>query len=409
MENHSLKTLSGRRQSSGRGPSSGFVTVTVLLIALLAFIAAMTMLGVSQGQIRSSTRSQDRMMSVVLAEAGIDDAIAQISSFPEFAGRSGTIYEDPPTNTKKFGTYQTTITKIDDLKRKITSVGTNPNGTTGTVVAVVTVDTRALGNAALMANGPINVGGTMYVNSLPLGLHISHVYANGNVAMGGASYVDGHLAAAGTVVGTAYYPSQSGVPPYPYPSTATTDKWRLEWIAAAKLGGTTNGNVSSSTTITAPRYINGSISLNNSETITINGPGVVYVDGNVNINAQAVLTNGATLVVSGTVTQGGQSVYKMVPGILPTPTMVVYGTGYGVTADVIQLAGGSAGYNQGVVYAVNGSIKVAGGSTFVGALVAGGAGAQIGSNGGYTHFFPENLASSVVFPTAATLAGVTEL
>jgi Tfp pilus assembly protein PilX len=385
------------------------VTVTVLLIAILAFVAAMTLLGVSQAQMRSSSRSQDRMMGLVLAEAGIDDAVAQISSFPEFTGRSGTIYENPPTNTRIFGTYQTTVTVVGDLKRKITSVGTNPNGSTSTVVALITVETRALGNAALMANGPINVSGTMQVNSLPADLHISNVYANGNIAMGGTSFVDGQLAAAGTVVGQAYYPSESGVPPYPYPSRTTTDKWKTDWIAAAQLGGTINGQVKTTTTITAPKYINGNISLNNSETVVINGPGVVYVNGDVTLTAQAVLTNGATLVVSGTVTQGGQSSYKMVPGVKPTPTMVVYGTGYSATADVIKLAGGSLGDNQGVVYAVNGSINVAGGSTFVGALVAGTAGAQISSNGGYTHYFPEDLASSVVFPTAATISGVTEL
>jgi hypothetical protein len=99
----------------------------------------------------------------------------------------------------------------------------------------------------------------------------------------------------------------------------------------------------------------------------------------------------------------------MVTGVTPTPTMIVYGTGYSAGSDVIKLVGGSAGNYQGVVYAVNGSINVAGGAVFVGALVAGGAGSQIYSSGGYTHLFPENLASAVVFPTAATISGVTEL
>ncbi len=396
--------------SRRRRISSGFVTMTVLLIAVFAFVGAITLLGVSQSQVRASTRSQDRMMGLVLAEAGIDDAVTQFTSNPDFTGNSGTLYEDPGTKTKVFGTYQTTVTTIDDLKRKITSTGTNPNGTSSQAIAIITIDTRALGSAAIMANGPIDVSGTMYVNSTPtLDLHISHVYANGNVAMGGSSFVDGYLAAAGTVVGTAYYPSESGVPPYPYPSAATTNKWRTEWIAAAQAGGTINNNVKTSTTITAPKYINGDITLNNSEAVVLTGPGVIYVNGNVNLTAQARLTNGATLVVSGTVTQGGQAVYTMTAGTLPTPTMVVYGTGYSATSDVIQLAGGSVGNQQGIVYAVNGSIKVAGGSTFVGALVAGGAGSHVSANGGYTHLFPENMASSVVFPTAASVTGITEL
>lgn len=382
--------------------------MTVLLIALFAFVGALTLLGISQTQVRASARSQDRMMGLVLAEAGIDDAVAQISSDPTFTGRSGTVYENPPTNSKKFGTYETTVTVVDDLKRKITATGTNPNGTTSQVVAIITIDTRALGNAALMANGPIDVSGTMYVNSVPTpNVHISHVYANGNIAMGGSSYVDGHLASAGTVVGTAYYPSESGVPPYPYPTKATTDQWRAEWKSAALAGGTI-GNISNSTTITAPKYITGGINLSSDKVVVLNGPGIIYVDGNVKLTGQAVLNNGATLVVTGTFNQQGQTVYRMKTGVVPTPTMVVYGTGYPVTSDVIDIAGGAIGDQQGVVYAVNGSIKVAGGSTFVGALVAGAPGAHIGAIGGYMHLFPENMASSVAFPTAASVIGVTE-
>lgn len=389
--------------------SAGFVALTVLMLAMLAFVGALTMMSVSQSQIRSAAQSQNRMTGLVLAEAGVDDAVLQISSAPDFTGRSGSLYEDPPTNSRIFGTYQTTVTKVDEVVRRVTSVGTNPNGTKVTVVAIVNVDTRALGNAAIMANGAINVGGTMLLNSIPTpDMHISHVYANGNVSMGGSSFVDGVLMAAGTVTGTAYYPSQTGVAPFPYPNSTTTDKWRADWISAAQAGGTINA-VKKTATITAPKYINGDITLNNSEAVTLNGSGVIYVNGNVNLTAQSTLTNGVTLVVSGTFTQGGQSTYKITTGLTPTPTLVVYGTGYGMSSDVIQLTGGSLANQQGIIYAVNGSIKVAGGSTFVGALIAGGANAQVSTTGGYNHYFPDNMASAVKFPSAANVVAVTEL
>ncbi len=393
-----------------RRRSGGFVTLTVLLIAMVAFVAAMILLNTSQGQISASVRSQDRMMGTVLAEAGIDDSISKLSSDPYYTGGTGTLYEDPTTKLKPFGTFATTVTTISDQKRKITSTGTNPNGTTSTVVAIITIDTRALGNAAIMAKGSVALGGNMDINSVPTaGLGISHVYANGNIDMGGSSTVDGYLLAGGTVTGgVGSLGTEQFVPPFPYPDTATTDKWKAEWLAAAQVGPTTV-NVNTSTTITAPHYIKGNINLTSSDTVILQGPGIIYVDGNVRLTAQSVLQNGATLVVAGTFTQQGQSIYKMTTGMAQTPTMVVYGTGYGPSTNVIDLTGGSTADQQGVVYAVNGSIKVAGGSNFVGALVAGGTDARIFATGTYNHKFPENMSSLVKFPSSASVEGVTEL
>jgi Tfp pilus assembly protein PilX len=388
--------------------AAGFVTLTVLLILVLAFVGAVTLLGLSQAQVKMATNSQNRLTGLVLAEAGVDDAAARIASDLAFAGHSRTLYEDPPANTRPFGTFRTTVTRIDTLHRRVTSVGTNPNGTTMTAVAVVTIEMTALGNAAIMANGQINVNGTMQVGSDPPDLHIAHVYANGNVSMGGSSYVDGYLAAAGVATGTAYYASRSGVTRWPYPDSELTTLWHAQWLAEARAGGTVNG-VRRSMTITGPKFIDGDLTLNNDERVTLSGSGVVYVNGNVNLTAQSVLTNGVTLVVRGSFSQGGQAVYKIDPTVTPTPTLAVIGAGYGVSDDVVQLAGGSLADNQGIIYAVNGSIKVAGGSTFVGALVAGAPGAQVTATGGYTQHYPEGLASSIQFPTGARVTGVTEL
>jgi hypothetical protein len=379
------------------------------MVSSIALIGAATLISISRAQMKASAKSKDRMMGLVLAEAGVDDSVLQLSSDGDFVGRSSTIYEDPPYNTKVFGTYQTTVTKVDDTVRRVTAIGTNRNGSKVNVLALVTIDTRSLGSAAIMANGPINIGGTMFVNSIPTpDLHVSHIYANGDVSMGGSSFVDGALIAAGNVTGTAYYPSQSAAPLFPYPKTETTNQWRTAWIAAAQAGATI-GAVKKTMTITAPTYINGDISLNSSESVTLNGSGVIYVNGSVNLTAQSVLTNGVTLVVAGTFTQAGQSMYKIHTGISPTPTLVVYGIGYGATADVISLTGGSLDYQQGIVYAVNGSIKVAGGSTFVGALVAGGTGARISTNGGYNHYYPQNMDAPFKFPSAATVTALIEL
>lgn len=388
--------------------SRGFVTLTVLIFAMMLLFIGLVLISGSLFEVKGAVRTQNRVLSLMAAEAGIDDAVAQISSDSDFAGRTVTLYEDPPTNSRANGTFTTVVTKLSDTLRRVDSVGISTMGVQVTVVATIEIDTRAIGNAAIMANGPISIGGTMTVNSTPNpNLHISHVYGNGNVTMGGSSYVDGVLMAAGTVTGQAYYPSQSGVPPFPYPTVAQTDAWLTAWMSAASAGGSVN-TVKKSATITAPKYINGDITLNGSESVTLNGSGVIYVNGDVNITAQSVLTNGVTLVVRGAFNQQGQSTYKIATGVTPTPTLVVYGTGSTATSDVVGLVGGSLSNQQGIIYAVNGNIKVAGGSTFVGALVAGGSGSGVYSTGNYNQYFPEGMSSAVKFPAAAHVQAVVE-
>ncbi|MES2460317.1 MAG: hypothetical protein V4671_07025, partial [Armatimonadota bacterium] len=104
--------------------SAGFVTITVLLIASICFVVAVALVSGSLAQVQSSARTQDRMTGLMLAEAGVDATVAQITADAAYTGGTGTVYEDPGTNSKPFGTYTTTVTKISDIKQKITSIGT---------------------------------------------------------------------------------------------------------------------------------------------------------------------------------------------------------------------------------------------------------------------------------------------
>ncbi|MES2460318.1 MAG: hypothetical protein V4671_07030 [Armatimonadota bacterium] len=267
-----------------------------------------------------------------------------------------------------------------------------------------------------MAKGNVDIGGTMDINSVPTpNLGISHVYANGNITMGGNSKVDGYLSAGGIVIGgTGALGTEENVPAYPYPSAATTDAWRTAWIAEAQAGGTANNLNGNSNNINAPKYINGNISMSSSEKLTLNGPGIIYIDGDVKLTASATITNGATLIIRGTFSQQGQSVYKITTGMTQTPTMMVYGLANNgsvpsPSTDIIELTGGSSSIQQGIIDGVNGSIKVAGNSIFYGSLISGSTGGSVHATGTYDHKFPESMASRVVFPTAPLVTGVTEL
>jgi hypothetical protein len=390
-----------------RARQDGFATIAILSLVLVVALTLLFMFNTSLTQLRLTRMGQNKATGLSLAEAGVDDTVDQLRKDHDFAGPvAGTLTTDTGAN---FGLYNTTIsTTSDPYVRLVKSTGTNSDGSTQKVAALVNLDMRPLGWAAVLSNGDVTVSGNALVNSNPADLHISDVISNGNISMGGASVVDGTLVAGGTASGQGYYSSLVSQPTYPFPDSAEITQMKANWITQAMAGGQING-VHSSTTITAPKYINGDISLSSYDAVTLNGSGIIYVNGNLKMAGNTMLTNGVTLIVSGTVDQSGQSVYKITPGILPTPTLVAIGTGAAVSATVISLTGGSLANQQGIIYAMNGSIKVAGGSIFVGELVAGAPGAQINVTGGYTQAFPSGMASAVKFPNGASTKSIVEL
>lgn len=391
-----------------RAGSAGYVTTVVLLITLLLAVGAVAVLGMSLTQTQMARRSQEKNIALTLAESGLDDAVDQLRTTPTFTGTTTSLYENPPTNTGtlKLGTVVTTVTDIapSTYTQKVVSVGTTTGGTSQTLVAVVQAKPRSLGDAAQKSNTNITINGNPTLQTRPLNNHTADIQANGNISMGGSSSVDGTLYAAVSVSGTGYYPSVSGAPSQSFPSTAVTNAWKAAWLSQAQAGGTVSAP-SSDATISAPRYINGSISLKSKDHVTFTGSGVIYVNGDISLTGQSIITSGVTLVVSGTFSQAGGSTYEITTGSSQTPTMVVYNTFNQGTA--VSLHGNSSATQQGVVYAISGDIDVAGNSTFVGALVAGGTG-SIKSQGSFTQIFPVGMESPVQFPSTVAVTFVAE-
>jgi Tfp pilus assembly protein PilX len=380
---------------------AGFATVLTLVLVSVAVTAVVIVTDVSLTQMRLATRSLNRQTAVTLAEAGVDDAVDHLRYDRQYAGGSATLYTDAPTNTQRFGDYTTVVTTLNPQTRKIVSTGTNPNGTTGGVVAIVDLPKKKLGDAAIKATQHVDIGGTATISTLPNLLHNADVQSNGNITMGGSSIADGTLYAAGTVTGPSYQsgqvfaPSVSGHQEIPFPSDSELAAMQANLKAAAQ-AGTHYGNVNNTRIITTPAYISGNLTLNNNEVVTIVGNGVVYVEGDIRLNGQAILHNGGTLAVGGTVVQAGSSTYRVQTNVFPTPTMVVFNDDNETPA--ISLSGGAATTHQGVVYAVEGGIKLTGGSIFNGALVAGGVNGVVNVNGNYEHYYPDGMQSYIEFP-----------
>lgn len=444
MSNHQDFPL---RVGSGRRRRAGNATITVLIFLGIAVTSVLVLSNVALSQMRLSRRVQGHVSALALAESGVDDAQNQIEtasltyrgtgSDPNFSASAGwaTLYEDfPASATKPAGQYRTVVEDIpgQEYMRKITSTGRNPLGETATLVATVAIHTRKIGSAAIMANGNVDVSGTANVNTEPFGVkHISDVFANGNVSMGGSSYVDGRLEAHGTVVGTAYYPSVSGAPLIFFPNKAETDGWQADYVTRSKATGQTiNPNNLSfkdgPVTIYGNAHLTNTVSLQNSQTLIFRPnplkpspeDNVVYVDGDIRLTGQAVISNGVTLVVRGTVNQGGGTTYRIImPALqippLPTPSILVFGkdaagVDASATTQTLSLQGSSGSDSAGIVWAISGSIGIGGGATFRGALVASQKGAGVAVNGNYTHLYPDGLYSNEEIPTRTDVARVVE-
>jgi hypothetical protein len=410
--------------------------MVVMMLLTLAFVGILVVSSVTLSQIRLSARGQGRAATLALAESGLDDAVERLQSVSiDYGGTVSdsayistagwvTLYDDFPLNTAVAGKYRTVVEPLTGQrwKRKITSVGRTDRGDEVTVYAIADIQTRRIGSAAILANGPVQVSGTAIVGTVPMDLHIAHVMANGNISMGGSSFVDGYLSSHGTVVGTAYYPSESGAPEIIFPDWATTEQWRNEYRTQATGPGATTINANSLNfkngpiTITAPAYIQGNLNLQNSETLIFTGGSekVVYLDGDVKMTGTCSITNGVTFVVRGRFEQGGNTVYKIDPTVTPTPALVVYGltssSGTAASSGTITttLAGTTGTDSAGIVWTISGSLKVSGGSNFTGALVVSQSGSGVSVNGNYNHYYPEGLGMTREMPPVVTLSAIVE-
>lgn len=425
-------------------------TSTVLFVGAAMLLTVVALTNVSLTQISLSRRGQDKVAATQIAEAGVDDVIDQITrnqipllpkpnsgSLPPVTV-TGTLYENAAayasasTGPKtQAGTYSTTVVDYgsDDkeVRKRVTSVGKTANGAQATVYALVTVNLYSKIGAAIRSNGDIGIGGTANIGTSDT-FHDANAQANGNITMqSGSSGVDGSLYATGSVGGVTSGSSQvvavqSGVPPIFFLDAATllNEQAYLKNLVINYPLNISNNQLNASTPtapyiIQAPAYISSNLKLVNNQSIVIlppansTTPSVVYVDGNVDLSGQSILTNGANLVVGGSFNQNGGTIYQVSPttvtypdGTTYTPSLGVFNNGAsGSTA--ISLNGGGTNTNIGIVYAYFGNMVLSGGSTFTGSLTAAGQGATIKTTGNFTFTYPGGQATDIPNPSPPTV------
>ena len=385
-------------------PRRGFTTGAVMVSIMACFLIIMGLMLTASTQMNLTRRNTGKVRATLLAEAGVDASLIVLTSNWNATTSSGSLYDNPGANQLRNGDFSSVISIIDGSHRKVISTGTEFTGSTSTVVAIVNKEDSFISNYAMLSNGNISINGTVDVETLPSSQHSANIHSNQNISFGSNSTVDGTLMAVGSISGgTGYFPNQPGSDTVPFPDATQINTWRTDWTIEAQSAGHSYNGTSlfpgnkASLTIQAPAYINGDVSLSNTQTLILQGPGVVWINGNVRLTAQSTLDNRALLAINGNFSQVGQSLYKTGSNGTDTPTLVAF------TGDS-DIAGG--GIAQGIVYSVSGNLKVTGNSAFIGSLVAGG---DITAGGTYNQYYPTNQSSRVAFISPPHVEKIVEL
>lgn len=254
--------------------------------------------------------------------------------------------------------------------------------------------------AAIIANrGGVTLSGNAYTTSNPTSAHAAGIIANSDVDLSGSTEVDGSVATTGTVdePSHVYGSVNEGVAPLVFPTDAEVEAWRASLIAIARSTGRLfSGNKSfSNTTITAPMYVTGDLTLSN--TVTITGSGVIYATGKITLPGGALVTApSVTLASGGLMVFSGGSEYRLTS---PSPAGGL--VSFAANTKAITLSGGSEGTVQGVAFAPYGGISLSGSAAFHGSLIGrGGATGTLGKvelSGAASVEFPVGLQSSGFF------------
>lgn len=377
-----------------------------VICLLLVWFAATVTLALSSETITRyaiTRRNINRDRAMCIAEAGVDYGMRQLALSQGYTGTSSPV-------SFGGGAFSVSVATNGDIQT-VTSTG-SVNGATVQLKVVLQTTSGGSGNGAILSNGNVTFTGNGNTQTDPSNRHEASVYANGNISGTGNASIDGRAWASGTVSlganGQAYDPSyprgRSGAPALTFPTQSYNNTWQSQLISAAQAGGTVGG-ISSSTTLAAPKYVNGNVTLSGNDAMTITGPGTVYVNGNLSLSGNATLTNGATLVVSGTISISGDGGYS----ITGNPANVAL-ISFSSSSTAISLVGNASAIQQGVIYAANGGITVTGNGYVYGALVAAGQ-----SGNGHVNFtgnasvrYPvELLNTNTIVPTNIAPSGTT--
>ncbi len=355
-----------------------FILVGILFAGLILLVASPIVTLIIR-EFHNTYLAGDALKALALAEAGVDRAVYELRRDPSYTGTSSPV-------DIGIGSYQITVTYVDENERIVTSrgmaLGSNEERTIRARVKKVTF---AFKDAAMVGGSEITVGNlrtqTVDAYGNPISPPTAALRTNGNATLNNA-FIDGSVTAVGTLtvgsnvqINDSSYPSGlSGAPPIKLPDEDAISYWKTSWWNIASSGTIYPSSVTINgvTTLTAPCVINGDLTLNPNSVLTIVGSGVCWVKGNLRMRSNTQLISKVFLVVEGTVTQDSNSSYSVASDLPENMRSQIA---------LVSLARPSSGpaisfnsntvQSTGLVFAPYGDIEIGAGSTIWGSLWAG--------------------------------------
>lgn len=332
---------------------------TYFLISVMS-IMALAMFSRGTTFLQTTERNQNRIVAFNMAEAGIDEALAELTADATYTG-TGT-YSSMSTNAVRGG-YLTTVTTpaLNPNVRLLQSTGYSPtNSTTDrayesrSIMAYAEIDEESYFDFAVFAKNGMQINGNPLIDS----------YDSRNGSYGSQTPGDNgdigtnSVANSGvTLVGNATVMGDAQVGPNANPADVISIGGNAS-ISGAQTASVKEKEYPSVTTNIASQ---GTLRLNGNSNLTLNGGTYHYSSLKISGNASLNLTGPTIIYVSGEVSITGNGIGTSANS---PPNLLIYVTGN----DDVKIAGNGDFY--GGIYAPDSDVKVTGNGDVYGAIVS---------------------------------------
>ncbi|MBI4971567.1 MAG: hypothetical protein HZC17_06995 [Candidatus Omnitrophica bacterium] len=304
-----MSPLTPSRKQNNYNNEKGVILVTAILFAFVIAILSTTLYAYSISGRKEIQFETNRLIAFHMSESGVDDAITQLASNPNYSGT-------PTPVSLGGGMYAITVTTPDSTNnpnvRKIVSTGYAPDNAPSsyayqsrTITTYVNMNPKATFTQAVFSVNKIRLQNSAKIDSYNSNLgdygdnnigakgHIvSNTTAAGNISLSDSTKLSGNaVCGPGGTPNNVISVTQSAV----ITGTRTAAQTATTYDSVTVPDNLTNRGslyISGETTtqLAAGTYWYSSISISNSGRLKLLGPVTIYVTGNVSIQGKGIST-----------------------------------------------------------------------------------------------------------------------
>lgn len=369
-----MNLLNGRKQNSG-----GFLLISSYMLIMVMEIFSLALFSRSHTFVQSNERNKNKIVAFNMAEAGIDNAIAQLAANSNYAGSAyGALgnnggYQIWVCSAATSGSCNTTTGNLTvpvgaNLKL-VQATGYAPNNAatspayeTRTIYAYMEIDNTpfeygVFGDTSTTFTGNANIDS---YNSATGNYGGANAFPRGNIASDGAATLNGNANVIGNL--TAASASLNGNARVAGTATTTTGTVSLTGnaqVAGGTAAGSTPNFDCSAGTTSLPNL--GTLNIQGNNTLVLAAGTYHYSSLSIAGNGRLSLAGPTTIYVDGTVSVSGNGISTA--SNIPTNLMII-ATGTGR----VDISGNGDFY--GAVYAPDSQVKNTGNGKIFGAVIA---------------------------------------